>query len=61
MFTNLIFLNLNFSLGVTMKNLLFILLILISPLSMAGGCGGDHEHEHDKEETTENDTSSGEA
>ena len=41
--------------GLIMKNLLFIMLLLMSSVSIAGGCGGDHEHDHEKKEKTEHD------
>ncbi len=43
--------------GATMKNILFIALLLMSSASIAGGCGGDHEHEHEKKEKTDHDHS----
>ena len=44
-----------------MKNLLFIALLFMSSASIAGSCGGDHEHDHEKEEKTEDQGSSEEA
>jgi len=30
-------------------------MLLMSSVSIAGGCGGDHEHDHEKKEKTEHD------